>query len=685
VPPDLARRVTEIRNSIQQYEGLRGAPGVAETIDKLKAQLKTLEEQYAGQLPGKRVPNVVRDAINELEDQADIAHELGQIDKSNRLTAEADELRRKHFPQEMPSGEEMAITRLSERTRVRGEERAARQKEFDELIRAQGGGARAVERWRKELAELEPAIEQAKAGKPGAYPTGVYLVPSDVAKDFVRAGNAMDNPGRFMKMINWASHWWAGQVTVQKPGFHIRNFFGNVFNSMLYDPRVTGEFARASRIRSGGSEAIVPGTRFTERQVHEMSLMTGVDKPGGSFIADLQNPSQFNRKMAEFDYQIEQARLSGKFATPEERAAEIAKIKALKDRELFGGFTGVAEDDAIAFRRLTRDPQKWADFIQSINPSSNENAWARFARVRGSDIENHSRVALFTRALRNGLDPTQAAEVVGKYLFHYDELSRSLQQAKRWVPFMTWLRNNLPLQAENILTQPGKYETAFKAIGATGPPTDRPTELPVYLRDPLTWGTPFRPGGRPVTVRAELPVADILNLGDPPYGSQLPVIGRNLSPVVGLIADTLNHISGEDPKAKRVAAPEVINWAFQSLPNSIRKSVGLEDFKSTVTGQPVVGMDPHISNFLRTAFPMLLQDISRLIPTPENLARPTYAGGVTSALTGVRVDWIDPQLNQAYADLNYQKMLRGIIDKAAREGYISYKDANRMKYQRRSR
>jgi len=76
----------------------------------------------------------------------------------------------------------------------------------------------------------------------------------------------------------------------------------------------------------------------------------------------------------------------------------------------------------------------------------------------GSTIENNARIAHFLDRLNKGDDVMQAATSVKKFLFNYGDLTAFEKQVtKRLMPFYTWTRKNVPLQAEMLWKQPEKF------------------------------------------------------------------------------------------------------------------------------------------------------------------------------------------------------------------------------------
>lgn len=115
---------------------------------------------------------------------------------------------------------------------------------------------------------------------------------------------------------------------------------------------------------------------------------------------------------------------------------------------------------------------------QKINP-------LYYGRMFGEYVEDNARVALFIDQLAKGKTAEIAAKTVRKFLFNYDELSQIERKLfRRVIPFYTWSRFNIPLQIEQMITNPGRWLAWAKGARAIEP-TIKPDEryMPDWLKE----------------------------------------------------------------------------------------------------------------------------------------------------------------------------------------------------------
>lgn len=265
-----------------------------------------------------------------------------------------------------------------------------------------------------------------------------YAAFPEIAKEFNLVADKLtdESVGKFWKIYDEALNVWKTSVTSPFPSFHARNFMSNQYLMYLggfKNPKLLGTSFKIQRygkqLRKGG-KAVDKSIKLGDdtwklSELYELAVKN--DVLGSGFSGrDFLNKVRINPKLKEFG-----------------------------SRPL--GATGEFLDSGVASTR-------------------------KF----GTAVENNARVSLFIDQLAKGKPTNEAAIHVKKFLFDYGELTEIERKVlKRAIPFYTFMRKNVPLQFEQMMTQPGKYTGVFHAKGATEGLSEGRNEeyLPDYLRN----------------------------------------------------------------------------------------------------------------------------------------------------------------------------------------------------------
>jgi hypothetical protein len=177
-------------------------------------------------------------------------------------------------------------------------------------------------------------------------------------------------------------------------------------------------------------------------------------------------------------------------------------------------------DMYVQSRRLAGGNQFQREIIvegTSKNPITTQGPVIRFSRDKiGSNTEGFLRGSLAYDTLKHGGTAEDAAELVAKFHFDYDDLTRfEREYVKRVVPFYVWSRRNLPLQVDMLLKRPSVYTkyNAFRRNLSFGVPTD--PIVPSYYPENQATATPFTEGGERIYWMPDLPLRDLSRLDNP--------------------------------------------------------------------------------------------------------------------------------------------------------------------------
>lgn len=143
-------------------------------------------------------------------------------------------------------------------------------------------------------------------------------------------------------------------------------------------------------------------------------------------------------------------------------------------------------------------------------------------------VDNYTRMAMFLDGLQKGMNVSEAAIHTKKFLFDYFDLTPFERQwMRRIIPFYTWLRKNLPLQLEQFVKQPGKYETVVKYHEAI---SEGEKDMPSYLEESEALRLP---GG--THILPNLPYADLARI---PYSVEsMRELMSNINPLIRVLPE----------------------------------------------------------------------------------------------------------------------------------------------------
>jgi hypothetical protein len=276
-------------------------------------------------------------------------------------------------------------------------------------------------------------------------------------------------------------------------------------------------------------------------------------------------------------------------------------------------------------------------------------------------VENRVRFPLFVdRVINRGWSMEDAAKDVFKYHFDYAPEGLSSFERnwlKRLFPFYTWTRNNIPLQIEQMIKQPGKYAALGKIQDDISGEKGREEfkDLPDWMKEQLV----FRIGGEngiSLWTQLSLPAEDI---------SKLPVNELGIRNIVSMLSPVIktpielvtnkNLFFGSDivnPELKDYPELQTAKTMEQLklLPQPIKDFINFKIVKKKVYegGKPVwkeqAEMDAKKLYILKSAFGRFYSTIEQVGGDKEGIA-----AKLSRLLGGVPVREVDIE-QQKYWD-----------------------------------
>jgi hypothetical protein len=463
----------------------------------------------------------------------------------------------------------------------------------------------------------------------------VYALPKQIAGELNNFRKIQSDEGSkgLLGAYDAVLNLWKGYATAVNPGFHARNAQSNIFQSSLI-----GAKALANPLNHAKAAAVMASDTPILKNIApwiDNNLVKGANSVDVNGV---------------------------KMALPE--------VKELMKKEGVIGNGWFARDipnyigdklDAGLSSKLT--PKSIAQFI---NPLSQKNGLIRGGRAVGSGVENQARSFNFLSELKKTGDIKQSAKTVDKTLFDYGDVTPFEKNVlKRTVPFYTWMRKNVPLQAENIIRTPGKYSAtkkAFDGVRDLSAPVNE-ENMPDYMNNPNWVKTPITQDGNPMYWNANLPTGDLEKLN--PNDLNKTILG-SLSPILkaplelefnqnSFFGDKIEKYQGEMKKAPSY---------LPNLPEPVVKMLGAQ-----------YGVNKEGVNELQV--PAKVRYLMSQVPFMENVSKSLDLKGdkqfnqLLSFLMGSKIAPFDAKKAEMNALYEQRDALRNAFDKFQTQGILA--------------
>ena len=357
-----------------------------------------------------------------------------------------------------------------------------------------------------------------------------YIVPKEIGHVLNQVDEIITNPtatNGFVKAFDKVQHFWKKQATIYNPGFHARNLYSNIFTGMMKDGagvQQTKNLAKAFNIFTKGAKGSTKTVMVT--------LDGKKVKKTYKEVFDLMTSHGVNT-----------------------------------------GFWKGSEVDTLG---------KFSDRLKHHTLGTLD----KTGSYAGAVVENTSRIASALNDLDKGIPLKQSVKRVNQYFFDYSDLTETEKKFKRFVPFYTWMRKNVPQQLSLIVENPGKYTAlTSKPMRALDGFTDDEQEiLPDFMQgnyiNPLGMENA---NGNKLAWNPNLPFQDIgkINFARP-IKSALDMTVGGVTPLIKAPIELgmnkslfLDKPIAYDEYDKDVAPPAV-EAITRTLPEDVRMKLGID-------------------------------------------------------------------------------------------------------------
>ena len=266
----------------------------------------------------------------------------------------------------------------------------------------------------------------------------------------------------FLKFTDSATRWWKMWSLGLRPAYHARNVIGNLWNAY----------------NIGGMNP-ASGRRFTQAGIIQRQ---GKRKSGFSGSVQL---GKFKNE-------------AGGNAHTREDLWRIAQEDGIMNHGQYGADV-IQNMERYALNEAPKSPL--SALGQWITPSTKSKLLHK-GFATGTTLENNTRLALYLDTLAKTGSRKSARANVKKALFDYADLS-PFEQAwmKRFIPFYTWSRKNIPAQIEALIKNPQRAVKVDHLIDNIQYGVDTPSleETNEFLRGRKpVWIDKFMDGGEDV-------------------------------------------------------------------------------------------------------------------------------------------------------------------------------------------
>jgi hypothetical protein len=279
-------------------------------------------------------------------------------------------------------------------------------------------------------------------------------------------------------------------------------------------------------------------------------------------------------------------------------------------------------------------------------------------------VEAQARVLNFMNNLKNTGDPLLAAQRTKMFLFDYGNLTRVEKTIlKRLMPFYTFSRKNIELQARALLTTPGRITselTALRNLGMVLSGDEITEEEKKMLPQWALNGIGILAERRGSTIEA---LTTLRSPIEQPFQQLQP--GNLLGSISPLIKLPLEQITGYSLYNGKMLSDVTNAAVFKEAPNAVKEFIGFTEIRGTYPdGKPYLwyeSLRPERMNIL-----LSLPPTTRVFSAIKQLdnADVSTKGKILQQLTGIRVNSFDLEKEQIKRQRETVEQLTNLLDNA---------------------
>jgi hypothetical protein len=296
--------------------------------------------------------------------------------------------------------------------------------------------------------------------------------------------------------------------------------------------------------------------------------------------------------------------------------------------------------------------------VLPVGPGSSNWMWNKAVRSANMQMEDVIRLGVGMDTLRWGGTPQDALERIARSQFDYGELTETEQTIRRWVPFYTWTRKNVPYQFNKLVTNPAAYNRVMSVKRNMELGTEDEGVVPDWFMHPFGIRLPWEWGGARVYTTPDLPFADLFRY-DPTRSveGQGGIIHSGLTEVKDNMLWQLSPIAKmplEMINGKSLRGGFNFTGKYQTMPLVFSEMAGAPVMRGLVNAVPGIRkkdgewqIRDYLLHFLSSALPAL--SLSRRLMPSEERYQQRFIETIFSTIFGVSLQRQTPEVEQKWA------------------------------------
>ena len=482
---------------------------------------------------------------------------------------------------------------------------------------------------------VDPVLQAARRGTGGEEMLSTAFRPGSplgremtiILSDLVR----LSTPGDMNAAMRYVSHFvnYVKAASIARPSFFQRNMLGGAFNNYLAGVEM-GNTTKFIFMRRAAMKAGWEDTVNAWNQTADIRGLQRLDDTSWKMF-DKRRPIEMKEDAVRRGAaKLADSGKGGRFGGVAWSKYDMMTFADVYDANLIGAGQAGAEVSRSA--RLGGMVDRKYGGQMFLNPFRSDFVWYDAIRQRNMEIEEILRGSLaFDTLSTKGGSLEDAASRVIRYHFNYDRQAQTATEAairQHVVPFYVWSRNSIPLMAQEVVRQPRKFLTYFRARENLQHGTEGDRNTPEWYGHQAGIRLPIKWKGNQVFAFPDMPFMDVFDLttaaagvGTDAEGLSLIQSPMNIAKHFATMVGPQVRVPIEMALGRQFFADMPISMDPKPLPKVldipiIRDALRIFDVRKNKDGQYMI--PDNVLYVLQNAIPIVGQT-RRLLPREEGM------------------------------------------------------------------